>query len=227
MDSRLAMKRRSPGALPCLLSKLSRVRPPKPAARLLPVENCFWCIHQFESSSCSMRRNRILRRLLSCRRAGFSCEQLGLKRIYGKPTSPDKASSTGHRGSPGLAVPVGADALGGWRLKSCADFAGNVHQECAESCPATIISGLEFLHLRRGAVPGLGPFQPYALRSAGRRGSCSAPRCAAKIGAVGNEHFVACYPLAFSERLAANLRFMTGDGRATRSRRRRAKRSVD
>jgi hypothetical protein len=38
-----------------------------------------------------MRHNRILQRLLSCRRAAFSCEQVGLKRIYGKPRSPDKA----------------------------------------------------------------------------------------------------------------------------------------
>jgi hypothetical protein len=42
-----------------------------------------------------MRHNRILRRLLSCRRARFSCEQVGLKRIYGKPTSPDKAVKYG------------------------------------------------------------------------------------------------------------------------------------
>jgi hypothetical protein len=42
-----------------------------------------------------MRHNRILQRLLSCRRAGFSSEQVRLKRIYGKPTSPDKAVKYG------------------------------------------------------------------------------------------------------------------------------------
>jgi hypothetical protein len=42
-----------------------------------------------------MRHNRILQHLLSCRRAAFNCEQVGLNRTYGKPTSPDKAVKYG------------------------------------------------------------------------------------------------------------------------------------
>jgi hypothetical protein len=38
-----------------------------------------------------MRHHRILQRPLSCRREVSACEQVALQRIYGKPTSPDKA----------------------------------------------------------------------------------------------------------------------------------------
>src|SRR5580700_9060494 len=91
MDSRLATKRRSPGALPFLLSNLSRVRPRQPAAGLLPIKDCYECIHQPESSSLFYAAPQDTPAPLELQKRGFSCEQVGLKRIYGKPTSPDKA----------------------------------------------------------------------------------------------------------------------------------------